>query len=243
MRVHVVMWKWQQESMPNAYKAEYVNVMCAMLERNMAGVDYRPLCITDDPTGITRCHTYPLWQDHSALKNATKASLPSCYRRLKLFDPVTQASLGIRPGERIMSIDLDTVIVGPLKKIFQREERFLGWALPGTHHPKVFNGSLFMFTAGDLRDVWDDFDPWLSPQQAYMRGYLGSDQSWLSMKLVQRNGCDGLKFPVVASYPRNIRVMKALVADTRIIFFHGKRKPWHVATINETPWLANYWKE
>ena len=243
MRVHVVMWKWHQENMPGAYKSEYVNIMCAMLARNMKGVDYRPICITDDQMGINKCETFELWNDHRLLANATKPSLPSCYRRLKLFDPDTQSKLGIRPGDRILSIDLDTVIVGPLRQIVERSERYLGWALPGTHHPKVFNGSFFMFTAGDLSEIWEKFDPDVSPKLALNRGFLGSDQSWLSMNLVGREGCDGLTFPVVASYPKNIRVMKALVAGTRIIFFHGKRKPWHQSTINETPWLANYWRE
>lgn len=240
--LHVITWKWQQKSMPGAYIAHYVNVMDAMLERNMGGVHYRHLCITDDDYGV-KCNTFPLWTDHSQLTNASKATLPSCYRRLKLFDPMTQAQLGINPGDRIVSLDLDSVITGSLKSLMQREERFISWAQRGTYWPLVFNGSFFMFTAGDLAHIWHDFDPQHSPTLANRRGFMGSDQAWLSMNLVNQKGSVGIEFPLFASYPKAIRQLNHLQHDTRIIFFHGRRKPWHEETQRETPWLKRYWKE
>jgi len=238
----IVLWKWSQPNAREVYTSEHVNVMCNMLRRNLNGVQYRIICITDDPEGITECQTYDLWEDCDNLANATKAHLPSCYRRLKLFDKETQLDLNIHPGDRIVSIDLDTIIAGQLGSILSRTDRFLGWELAGPNHPKVFNGSFFMFNAGDLSEIWERFDPRTSPKEAFNAGFLGSDQSWLSMNLVGKEGCNGLKYPEVASYPNNIMVLKTLDLRTRIIFFHGRRKPWHPLTMRETAWVSRYWR-
>lgn len=240
---HIILWKWHQPFARETYTALHVNVMVRMLRRNLDGITHRIVCVTDDPSGVTECETFMLWRDHDNLANATKHTLPSCYRRLKLFDPVTQTQMGMFPGDRIVSLDLDTLVVGQLQPLLGRDDyRFLGWALPGTHHPKVFNGSFFMFTAGELAEVWREFNAKTSPQEAFQAGYLGSDQSWLSYKLVNKARCDGFTFPEIASYPHHVRKMKVLDARTRLIFFHGKRKPWHTDSNRESPWIARYWR-
>jgi len=241
--LHVVLWKWVQPNAREVYRAEHVNVMTAMLHRNLAGLRYRIVCVTDEPRGV-ECETFPLWSDHDDLANATKHHLPSCYRRLKLYDPPTQTAMGMKAGERIMSIDLDALITGQLRPLIEaaKSYRFMGWALPGQHHPKVFNGSLQMFTAGDLSEIWTDFNAEVSPRQAFRAGWLGSDQSWLSMNLVHRENCDGFGYPAVVSYPRHIRKLAVLDKNSRIIFFHGSRKPWHRESLMESPWIRRYWR-
>lgn len=241
--LQVVLWKWQQPNAREVYTAQHVNVMASMLHRNLSGLKYRIVCVTDDPYGVMP-ETHPLWEDHNDLPNATKHNLPSCYRRLKLYDPATQAAMGIKPGDRIMSIDLDTLVLRPLKPILDAASthRFMGWALPGQHHPKVFNGSLQIFTAGDLSEIWSAFNPASSPRDALKAGFLGSDQSWLSMNLVNKPKCDGLGYPAVASYPHHIRRLSKLSKDVHLIFFHGSRKPWHELAMQESPWIKRYWQ-
>lgn len=240
--LHVVLWKWSQPNARETYTALHVNVMASMLARHLSGMRYRIVCVTDEPYGVTP-ETFPLWNDHDDLANATKWDLPSCYRRLKLYDPATQAAMGIKPGDRIMGIDLDTLVTGDLKPLLAAAApfRFMGWALQGKHHPKVFNGSLQIFTAGDLSEIWTEFDAKTSPALAFKNKWLGSDQSWLSMNLVGKPGCDGLAYPTVASYPHHIRQLKILRKDVRLIFFHGSRKPWHPITMQESPWVKRYW--
>lgn len=240
MRYHVVLWKWHQPNAMEVYKPEHVNAVVEMLKPHLKGLRWRIICITDDPTGIDRCETFRLWDDCKQLKNATKATLPSCYRRLKLYDPVTQYQLGIDEGDRIISLDLDSVVCKSLVPTLTRKERFLGWALPGTHHPKVFNGSFQMFTAGDLSHIWNDFDPETSPAEAFAAKYLGSDQSWISYKLVHEEGCDGVDYPTFASYPKHVKQLAHFRQDTAIVFFHGRRKPWHDMALRESPWIKRY---
>lgn len=239
--LHVVLWKWNQPNAREHYTSEHVNMMAAMLRRALGRMPYRVVCVTDDSYGVDT-EVYPLWPDCDNLANATRRDLPSCYRRLKLFDQDTQRQMGIEKGERILSIDLDTLLTGDITGLVSRRDRFLGWALKGDHHPKVFNGSFQMFTAGDLEFIWKEFDPVVSPKEAARANFKGSDQAWLSYRLVNMHDCDGLVSPEVVSYPNEIRRLALLDARTRIIFFHGRRKPWHQAALDESPWIKRYWR-
>jgi len=242
-RVHIVLWKWEQPSarVGSSYTAHYVNVMAAMLRRNNT-LDARIICITDRADGITECETAPLWRDLDTIANATKDHLPSCYRRLKLYDYKTQRSLGIDKGDRILSIDLDSVICGNLNSVLQTEGRYVGWGLKGSHHLNVFNGSFQMFTSGDLQEIWSSFDPNTSPRECFRKGWLGSDQSWLSMNLIDQPGSVALRWPEVASYPLQVKLMGHHSAKTRIMFFHGQIKPWSPEALKASPFLNRYWR-
>jgi len=242
--LHIVLWKWTDWKNPvrATYSAVHVNAMVKALQANVK-VPHRIVCVTDDPTGLA-CETHPLWSDGADLANATKRNLPSCYRRLKLYDPSTQFQMKIRDGHRIMGIDLDAIIMRDITPMIESTEkfRFMGWACAGAHHPKVFNGSLQMFTAGDLDFIWSKFDPATSPAQTFKKKWLGSDQSWLSMNLVGLAGCDGFTYPTVASYSVDYRKLREISKRTCIMFFNGRRKPWQVETIREDYWVSRYWR-
>jgi hypothetical protein len=67
--------------------------------------------------------------------------------------------MGIGLADRILGLDLDTLVTGNLTEVLTKNGVYVGWKLAGTSHPEVYNGSFQMFTAGALRDVWEDFDP------------------------------------------------------------------------------------
>lgn len=246
--LHVVLWKWKQDGARHEYTSAHVNLFARMIRRYLPKTKHRIVLITDDPWGVDDCVDLivPLWRDHDNLANATKRDLPSCYRRLKLYDPATQAVMGISAGDRILGIDLDTIVIGPLDEALAAADdakmSFMGWALPGEHHPKVFNGSLQYFTAGMHADVWTDFDAKVSPRETFKMGYRGSDQSWITRKLVAREGCDGFGYPTIASFGLHVRKLGEIKKHTRIVFFHGFRKPWHPELQREAPWLAQQWR-
>lgn len=235
-----VTWKWKQNGFREVYTAQHVNTMHAMLKRHTK-MPFRHICITDDATGIDAgIQVHPLWNDHNDMANVCGRHLPSCYRRLKLFSPIEQAKMGIAPGARIVSIDIDGVITGPTDELWKRPERFVGWARRGSRHPTVFNGSLFMFTAGDLENIWTEFEPRSSPTIANRAGYMGSDQSWLSYMLIRQNYIGGFG-PRVQAYPDFKR--QPLKPNASIVFFNGREKPWHPATITQAPWIADHWRK
>lgn len=242
--LHVVLWKWHQPGTARRYTHEHVDLMAEMVEDNLAGVRHRVVCVTDDSRRIRACETYPLWDDYDDLANASGRHLPSCYRRLKLYDPRTQEQMGIPEGDRILSLDIDAVVCGDLTEIAQTEGSFVGWQVPGERGPR-FNGSLQMFTAGDqqLRRVWYDFHPVASPRAASQAGFRGSDQAWLSYCLVGRPGSVGLGYPLVASYPSHVQALATHSAKTRLLFFNGSLKPWSEEVTRRTPWVASYWRK
>jgi hypothetical protein len=203
----------------------------------------RVIIVTDDPTGIVGAEVFPLWSDCGQLKNATKDHLPSCYRRLKLYDRQTQREMGIPLGDRIVSLDLDTLVCGPLDDVLNTSGLFVGWGLIGEYHERVYNGSFQMFHAGTLQDIWGEFDPDYSPRAARQAGYLGSDQSWLSWRLASKEGVRSIDYPTFASYPMHCLRMGSFMKSHRLVFFHGRVKPWDKEASDRTPWVKRYWRD
>src|SRR5262245_26456787 len=233
-----VVWKWFSPTYRTVFLAEYVNVFAAMLQRHYAA-PYRLICITDDPKDVD-CETFPIWNDLADLTNPSGVVLPSCYRRLKIFHPDVTRALGIGDGERVVSIDLDAVLCSDLVPMFEREGDFVAWKGIGTFRPVVYNGSLFMFRAGRLQWLWDEFDPKESPKQTKDAMYFGSDQAWLSFRLEGRAPGWDVEHGVY-SYARDVHLQE-LPANARVVFFNGKRKPWEARTQASAPWITRHWR-
>jgi hypothetical protein len=236
-----VLWKWHSPTFRTTYSSENANQLVRQMCKHHVPRE-KIILVTDDPEGVTECRTFQLWPDMGAVKNISGPHLPSCYRRLKILDFPTLKEMGIAHGERVVSMDLDAVILQNFLDLFQGEGGdFWGWQVPGTIHPKVLNGSLWMFTAGKLQYLWDQFDPHKSPGMAANAGYMGSDQGYLSYNLINREfvkywtNTDG-----VLCYTRDIRKFRYLPRHTKVVFFPGKMKPWDQATLRESPWIKRY---
>jgi hypothetical protein len=78
-------------------------------------------------------------------------------------------------------LDLDCVVTGNLDPVLGRTEDFIAWK--DIAPPQPYCGSLVMMDAGARRQVWDEFDPMLSPAYASASGYVGTDQGRISAKL------------------------------------------------------------
>lgn len=239
---HIVLWKWNQAGFRVDYTSEHVNTVADMIKRNLYDFPARIVCVTDVPKGITECETFPLWPDHAKMMNRSGDRLPSCYRRLKLFDNKTQESMGIAEGDRIVSLDLDMIIASDLRPLLGKPQHFVGWAVRGTHHLRVFNGSMWMFGARQKQLMWDNFDPNMTPNRCYAAGYQGSDQSWLSYNFAKDPTAGSWAYPQLVSYPREVVRRPMLSKGTAVVSFHGRRKPWESETQNETPWVKMHWR-
>lgn len=205
------------------FNANHVNTLAAMVARHYDG-PHRFVCITDDAFGIRHelVEVYELWDEWAGIKNPSNQRNPSCYRRLRLFARNTGEWL----GPRIVCLDLDTVITGPLRPMLDAVTTpFHGW---GDTNPKNrYNGSFWYLEAGALPHVYEDFDPNASPAITKTAGYYGSDQAWLCHAL-------GPGFPIwsqrdgVYSYRCDIQRSgsKALPPGARVVFFHGAVDPW-----------------
>ena len=217
----VVCWKWRPAGhYRSTFTAEAVNVLQRMIARYYQR-PHRFICVCDEPTGIDAAvEIVPLWSDYADVPSPHGAGQPSCYRRLKAFAPEIADVF----GERFVSLDLDTVVVGDLAPIFDRPEDFVIW---GETDPRSwYNGSLWLMTAGARRQVWDRFDPRTSPRAAKVAGKFGSDQGWISYVLGPGEATWSTKDGVYSFRVHLAPNAGRLPADARIVMFHGHHDPW-----------------
>jgi hypothetical protein len=202
--LHIFCWLWK------GWRAIYDRRDVAFLARQLIAHGDLPkatrlVCLTDRPTDWDKPKVealgvleLPLWPELPGL-NLGHPKLPmypwlpafkgrpNCYRRLKLFDPEVQAELGVKPGDIIMSMDLDSVVMGSIQALLAPMYNQVNppdfMAMRG--RVSRIHGSLFAFRAGTCAHVWRDFDPKTTPAMLRNPGigrprHVGSDQAWLS---------------------------------------------------------------
>src|SRR5690606_3029303 len=183
---------------------------------------FRFICITDDATGIRpEVECVPLWNHYRNLKNPTWSWGPNCFPRLYTYSKDFERIA----GKRFVCIDLDVVITGDLRPLWNRPEDFVIYAsaTAGGH----YNGSMILMNAGCRPQVWTDFDPKTSPRLANAAGCFGSDQGWIQYKLGKNEAKWTIKDGIF-SYRRDClgRNLGRLPKGARIVVFHGKPDPW-----------------
>lgn len=233
----VVTFRWKPApGYRSKFGPETVNVLRRMVARHYAD-PHRFVCVTDLSDGLdTEVEVLKPWNDFVAVPHPHGPKHPSCYRRLRAFAPDIAATL----GERFVSIDLDCVITGDLRPLWNRPEEFVIW---GDTNPKSFyNGSMFLLRAGARRQVWDRFDPVASPREAHAAGRFGSDQGWISHCLgggeARWTRADG-----VYSFRNDLKMkgVRELPRDARVVFFHGADDPWAMRVQAEYGWIRTHY--
>lgn len=217
----VVLFKWvdRHHGYEGVFDSQHVNVMAERVSHYYPD-PHRLVCFTDDPAGIDKhIETYPLWDDYADIPNPTGGGRPSCYRRLKLWDPAIEAIL----GKRFVHLDLDAVVCGDLRPLWNRDEDVVMWADPFKRWPYL--GGTYLMNAGARPKVWCNFNPETSPKLAAAKGYQGSDQAWISYCLGYGEAAwtqgDGL----YRQLPGELTVKPH---DARIVFTTGRRPPWGI---------------
>lgn len=215
----IVTWLWR-----GPYEPRHVYAVQAMLEAHLHR-PYRFVCVTDQPRDLT-CHVVPLWD---APQVNIRAGQPNCYKRLYAFSEQAQDLL----GEKIISIDLDALILSDVTELFETKVDFK--ILRGVFCP--YNGSLWALRTGSRTQVWNDFDPETSPRLANDQRrkdgqrYVGSDQAWIAYKLPNEKTwteADGI-YQFVTTYINKNRKGEerfTIPQNCKIMFFAGNIKPW-----------------
>lgn len=203
-----------------------------MLARHYAR-PHRFVCVTDDGAGLVDdVEVVPAWNDFADVNSPHGAHASSCYRRLRMFDP----DIGKYFGERFASLDLDLVITRDVVPVFDRSEPLV--LLRDPYKPTQYNGSLVLMTAGARPDLWEGFAPNRSPQIARGAGFMGSDQAWLSWRVVGAPAWDTRDG--IYSYGKDIAQTGTLPDDARIVSFHGRVDPWHQEA-QRLGWVREHW--
>jgi hypothetical protein len=187
-RLTIVLWLWK--GWRPVYDRRDINAVSTMLrERGQLPDNARIILMTDQPTDWWSARTkaldveeFKLWPDPV---RGYMPGRPNCFRRLRLFNPMDQESLGIRADDIVMSMDADSIVCGSipslLPPLLERTHTFAGMAGQAAR----IHGSLFAFRAYTHAHLWSQFHPQLSPLQLRRpcRGRPhahGSDQAWMT---------------------------------------------------------------
>lgn len=217
----VVSWRWMS---PVGYRStfgpETVYALRDMVKRHLS-IPHRFVCVTDRPEELRGVETIRLWDDCAAIPSPFGRHNPSCYRRLKIFAP----DAGKVFGERLVSIDLDTVIVRDITPLFETDVDFKIWG-ESDFASQWYNGSIFMLKTGTRPRVWTEFNEDTSPEITRRAGCFGSDQGWINYILGKKEATWG-RADGIYSFRKHLAPLgDHLPADARIVAFHGKVDPW-----------------
>lgn len=230
-----VSWRWQS---PVGYRSTFapatVYALKAMIERFYPH-PHRFVCVTDQPKDLPGIETIPMWEFGAAIPSPFGRHNPSCYRRLRAFAP----DAGKLFGERLVSVDLDTVIVSDLTPLFDTEVDFKIWG-SSDYKSQWYNGSLWLLKTGSRPQVWTEFDPDTTPEKAKRAGCFGSDQAVIRFILGSKEAVWG-EADGVYSYRKHVAPTgNILPANARIVCFHGKHDPWDYRCAS-VPWIQQFY--
>jgi hypothetical protein len=164
--------------------------------------------------------------------------IPGCFARLRMFDPAWQKLHGIRPGDRLVCMDLDMVVTGSLDELFDRPANFTILQGVNAANPCPMNGSLWMLRAGYRPDVWSDFSIEAASKVPHFT--FPDDQAWFAYKMPDapdagawgpREGVYGFHKP---GWPRG----DGLPSGARCVAFFGHRDP---SQFTHLEWVRENW--
>ncbi len=220
----VLCFYWRGElSKGYTYGPEYVSRLKSMLARNLTA-PHELVCVTDEPEGI----------------DARVVPMPPAVRgwggywpKLYAFHPNGAALF----GRRVLLLDLDVVIVAPLDDMVSRPEPFVAWAAREDDRAR-YNTSVVLMDAGAYPEVWETFDPVVSPALLASRGYARGDQDWVSYVIT-----DGATWARSGEGIESYCAMRGkLQPDTAIVAFNGRRSPAMKHLRKASPWIKAHWR-
>jgi len=218
----IVLWLWN--GWRPIYNFKHVNAMAGMLFDNLT-IPFRLVCITDQQPRLgCDVEMIPLW-DIATKFNTIPKGQPNSYVRLKLFSPWAVKEF---PGQ-VWSIDLDAVIMQNIDSLYSDADFKinLGRSAP-------YNGGMWLLRTGTRTEVWDRLNS-DSPHITKRRGWIGSDQAWLSHTLPQEQTWDAADGVFHYSLCKAARTAPQ---SCKMMFFAGSIKPWFDLTTRAMPEVA-----
>lgn len=218
------------------YRPEHVNTL-AHATRHFDPEPHRFICITDDKGPFsTAVEVMPMPASAKGLARLQAPQgkdFPSSYRRLWCFSPEATVL-----GDRIMLLDIDAMIVGPLGPLWEAEGDFVGWR-PKSIWGKEnrIGGGTWMHTPGTATWFWDRFksNPQTMIEETRAIGWAGSDQALMSRFLAA-------KYPLwpadcgIYSSQDGVFHWDIPPPDAKIVHFNGKEKHWN----GQKLWMRAY---
>jgi len=175
--------------------------------------------------------------ERHAIKDPELLAFKGCFVRLRMFDKGWQINRGL--DDRLVCLDLDLIVTGPLDVLFDRPETFVIWSGANVSNPCPFNGSVMMLRPGHHHEVWNDFSMEAARKIKYFE--FPDDQGWIAEKLPNAatwpcGRKSGIYAFMKAAWPPG---QLTLPEGTRIVAFPGSRQP---KDFTHLKWVRKHWK-
>ncbi len=226
------------------YSATHVNRLKRMVQRHLS-LPHEFACITDNPAGLDPdVRAVPI--DYGLVSGAGHR-----FPKLMIFRP----DAGEWLGERILMLDLDTVVVAALDPLLARNADFVAWQEPKWGRDVgvgKYNSSMLMLKAGSHPEVWEEFQRTKTAPLAHSDRTGHSDQALLSKVLgdahpvwTSADGVLSFKRDIVRkrllTRRRDPTIRTRLPANARIVFFHGGVDPAQPGFQAIHKWVGQNW--
>ncbi len=214
------------------YGPGHVRALKSMADRHLS-LPHRFVCITDRPA-----HDL---EGIETIKLDKTNHLPGTrFVKLMTFRPDAGAVI----GERILQLDLDTVLTGNIDEIAGRKEDLVLWRNPnfGVRRRARYNTSIVLLRAGSRPEFWTKFDRNRHPA-ALKKDWGGTDQAWVSHLAspdeAHWTAADGV-YGAGRLHDIAPGVGTELPGNARIVFFPGRREPGMPAAQERHPWIKEH---
>lgn len=200
------------------YGVEYVDRLRNMVSRNLKQ-PHRMVCLTDRPGQV------PKGIEPISIENPKFGR--GWWAKLNLFDPAMPFT------ERVLYLDLDVLIVGPLDPMADYPADFVlcpdsapTWTgFKGKRAIKAYNSSVMAFNRGARPQIFETFTPEVADD-------LWSDQDWIAQSCPNE-----VTFP--KDWVRRLKPTDSWPAETKVILCikiknHQADLAWN--------WFKDYWR-
>ena len=198
---------------------DYVDILADMVARNISKeVSYKFICFTDTPGD---------YDSEIDVRPLPFEGLDGWWNKLALFKD------GIFPdGDRILYLDLDTVITSGLDEIIKYEGEFA--ILRDFYRPDGLQSSVMIWRVGVAGKIWQSFQVNDFPK------IDGGDQAW-----IERCAQLGIITPDILQdlYPHcfvsyKVHAKNNIPKSAKMVVFHGQPRPHDVTD----GWMPYVWK-
>ena len=198
------------------FKSSHVQSLARQCAQFAPGVDF--VCITNEKVPGVEC-----WPNRN--------KWPGWWVKFEAFAPEVKGD--------ILYMDLDTVIIGSLAELLKVDKLTLlrDAYRDGKKYKKGLQASLMMLPERDRQGPWEYFS---TQPLTYMETYkVKGDQPLLERYYMNRAQCwqDILPGQIVSAKVGcglgNSFSKPIIPADARLIFFHGKPRPWDCAEFKD----------
>lgn len=253
LTVTTCLWSDPERDKIRSYKftPAHVVILRNMVKRNLT-IPHEFVCLTNTEEYAQALHrqgirTVPLDMTSEHSKHVPGTVLA----RLMLRRP----DIGGLLGRRIVSLDLDIVIVGNIDAIFGRDEDNVLWRnpnfVPGERRA-FYQSSIQLFDAGARSFLFTDFHPaYAKPPYSHPkfpwwnRRFGGAEQAWFSERLSWDEAYWDASHGIYGAGRLGDTAQGAgseLPENARIVSFPGNREPSQAEVQAAHPWVREHYR-